>query len=114
MPGKATPSLGNIILEEIIYLPAATYPTIAASGPVTTTTVSLPGAQLYDYVSVTMISPPTHLTIGNAYVSAPGVVTVSWSSDATGVTGGTTPVLIDLARVDGANLGLQAFPQAVV
>lgn len=113
MPGKANYSLGNLLLDTGLYLPTVTFPTLSANAS-NSTTVTLPGVQALDLISWNMQSPPAHLTIDNIYVSAPNQITVLWGTDATGVTGATVAILIGLSRIDGANLGTQVIPQALV
>lgn len=113
MPGKANVSLGNIQLETLVYIPAVTYPTLGANAS-GSNTLNIPGVQPLDLIGWNMQGPPPHLVLDNAYVSAPGVVTILWSTDATGISTGSVPVIFDIARIDGANLGLQVFPQAIV
>lgn len=113
MPGKANVSLGNLALDTGIYLPSVTFPTLGANAS-SSTTVTAPGVQALDLISWNMQAPPAHLTIDNIYVSAPNQITILWGTDGTGVTGATVPVLLGISRIDGANLGVQALPQALV
>lgn len=109
MPGKSNVSLGNLGAESIIYTAAVTFPTLAANAS-NTNTVTVLGVRPLDMVTCSMISPPAHLFLDNAYVSANDTLTLTWSTDGTGVTGSTVQVQFNIARVDGANLGVGAFP----
>lgn len=113
MPGKSMPAIGNELFDVVLYLPTVTFPTLAANAS-SDTTVSLPGVLPLDCISWNMQAPPLHLTIDNIYVSAKDVITIRWGTDATGVTGATVPVLFEVVRADGGNLGTQALPAAFV
>lgn len=113
MPGKALVSYGNLALDTVLYLPAVTFPTLAtnASGTNTATVVGvLPG----DLFSWNLQAPPLHLVLDNVYCSAPNVLTFTWSSDATGISTATVPILLGLSRADGINLGITTLPSALV
>lgn len=109
MPGKSNVSLGNLGSESIIYQAAVTFPTLAANAS-STNTVTITGVRSLDMITCSMVAPPAHLFLDNAYVSANDTVTLTWSTDGTGVTGSTVQVQFNIARVDGANLGTSAFP----
>lgn len=113
MPGKATIAYGNELLDSVVYIPAVTFPTLATNASATSTLViqgTLPG----DCISWNMQAPPAHLVLDNVYVSAANTLTITWSTDVTGITGATVAVLFEVVRVDGANLGIATFPSAVV
>jgi len=113
MPGKSMPALGNEILDAVAYLPSVTFPTLAANASADTT-VTLPGVLPLDCISWNMQAPPSHLTIDNIYVSALNTLTIRWGTDATGISTSTVAVLFEIVRADGANLGTQALPGALV
>ncbi len=109
MPGKSMPAIGNELFDVILNLSAVTYPTLAANAS-TTTTITVPGLQPLDFVSWSMQSPPAHLTIDNMYVSALNTLSVLWGTDSTGISTGSVQLLLEVVRVDGANLGTSIFP----
>jgi hypothetical protein len=109
MPAGNRSCLGNELFEQLVYLPAVTYPTLAAnaSGSNTTTIAGvLPG----DLVSFNMQSPPAHLVVDNVYISAANTVTILWSSDSTGISTGTVALLLGIARWENSSLGVTAIP----
>ncbi len=108
MPGKADVSQGNLGWETMAYNGAVTFPTLAANAS-NTNTLTLIGVRPNDAITCSMVAPPAHLFLDNAYVSANDTLTLTWSTDGTGVTGATVAVLINIVRVDGANLGTSAF-----
>ncbi len=108
MPGKSNVALGNLGADSVLYLASVTFPTLAANAS-NTNTVTVTGVRSLDFISCAMQTPPAHLFLDNAYVSANDTVTLTWSTDGTGVTGSTVTVLMNVARVDGANLGSSAF-----
>jgi len=113
MPGKSMPAIGNELIDGCCYLPAVTFPTLAANASADTV-VTLNGVLPLDCISWNMQAPPAHLTIDNIYVSAPNSLTIRWGTDATGISTSTVAVLFEIIRVDGANLGVQAIPSALV
>lgn len=113
MPGKSLMAYGNELIDSVLYLPSVTFPTLAANAS-SDTTVALPGVLPLDCISWNMQTPPLHLTIDNIYVSAPNTLTIRWGTDATGVSTATVAVLFEVVRADGANLGIQALPGALV
>lgn len=112
MPGKAIYSLGNLILDTAVYLPAAAYPTIAASG-IGTTTITIQGVQPLDIISWSVQGLPAHLALENVYVSAANTAVFTWSTDASGISSGTVPIMLEVTRADGANLGTSILPTTV-
>lgn len=112
MPGKTTPALGNEQLDTVVYLAAVTYPTIAANS-IASNTATIPGVLPLDILSWSMQNPPAHLALENIWVSSANTITITWSSDTTGISTGTVPILFEIVRVDGANLGVAAFPTAL-
>ncbi len=113
MPGKAIYSLGNLILDTAVYLPAAAYPTIAASG-IGTTTITIPGVQPLDIISWSVQGLPAHLALENVYVSALNTAVFTWSTDTSGISAGTVPIMLEITRADGANLGTSVLPQIII
>lgn len=113
MPGKSILSYGNLQLDTAVYQAAVTFPTLGANAS-GSNTLTVQGVLPNDLLSWNMQAPPAHLVLDNAYVSAPNTITILWSSDATGITGSTVAVIFGISRVDGANLGLSAFPTALV
>jgi len=112
MPGKFIISGGNLILDTVIYLPAVAYPTIAAGG-ISTTTITILGVQPLDLISYSAQGLPLHLALENVYVSAANTAIFTWSTDSSGISAGTVPILLEISRVDGANLGTSIFPQTI-
>jgi len=113
MPGGSRYQQGNEILDQVLYLPSVTYPTLAAntSG---TNTISVVGALPLDLLSWNMQAPPAHVFLENMYVSAAGVVTASWTTDSTGISTGSVALVLSICRAENANLGTSALPQALV
>lgn len=105
--------LGNEIFAQACYLPSVTFPTLAANAS-GANTVAVAGVQSGDIIGWNMVSPPAHLILDNAYVSAPGVITLTWSSDATGIASATVAVLFEIVRPENASLGLSALPTNVL
>jgi hypothetical protein len=112
MPGGTTPALGNEQFDQLVYAPSVTYPTLAtnASG---NNTFSIPGVQALDFIGWNMQNPPAHLVLDNAYVSAPGVLTLTWSSDVTGISTATVAVMFSIVRGTNAASGTSAFPNGI-
>lgn len=113
MPAKSGLSYGNLSIDTMLYLPSVTYPTLGANAS-GSNTFPVPGVQPLDMFSWNMQNPPAHLVLDNICCLAPGVITILWSTDATGISTGSVAVLLDLSRVDGANLGTQVIPSALV
>jgi hypothetical protein len=113
MPGASDQALGNIKNNLVVYNGAVTFPTLAtnASG---TSTLTINGVLPLDLIGWNMQAPPAHLILDNAYVSSANTVTLTWSSDATGITGATVAVLFTVDRPTNANLGASALPTAIV
>jgi hypothetical protein len=113
MAGKSNVSLGNLALDTMLSV-SATYPTLSG-GASATTTLTVPGVQLYDMVSWNMYAPPAHLVLDNMYVSAANTLTILWGTDSTGLgTGGSVTLLLGVTRVAETNLGLSQLPSALV
>jgi len=113
MPGGTRYQQGNEITDQVLYLSAVTFPTLAANAS-NTSTQSVPGVQVGDLIGWNLQAPPAHLVLDNAYVSANGTITFLWGTDGTGVTGATVNILLSVCRPENANLGLSALPAAVV
>lgn len=113
MPGKTAITYGNEIFDGLLYLPSVTFPTLGANAS-STTTVTVPGVLPLDLISWNMQNPPAHLVIDNIWVSAANTLSILWGTDGTGISTSTVAVLIEAIRADGANLGTQALPQALV
>jgi len=113
MPGGNRTQLGNAVFDQLLYIPAAPYPIVAAGGS-SVSTISVPGLLIGDILSFNMIGPPAHLSLDNGYVSSNGVVTVSWYTDNTGVAAaGTVPLLLEVLRGENTSLGLSALPSSL-
>lgn len=113
MPGRANIAYGNEIIDEVLYFSGVTYPTLttSASG---SNTLTVQGVQPLDFLSWNLVAPVAHLQIDNMYVSAANTITILWGTDLTGVTGASNAVLmIEVIRVDAANLGTSVFPNQV-
>lgn len=113
MPTGTRPQIGNVIFDSVLYLPNVTFPTLGA-GASGSNTMTLLGALVGDLLSWNLITPPAHLQIDNMYVSAPGVVTILWGTDATGISTATANILLELMRPENASLGLTALPANVL
>jgi hypothetical protein len=112
MPGGNRSQLGNELFAQALYLAAVTYPTLAANAS-GTNTVAIPGTLAGDILSWNLQAPPAHIFLENAYVSAPGVVTLSWTTDSTGIATGSVPVMFEVTRPENESLGLSALPSTV-
>lgn len=112
MPGKSTIAYGNEILDTILYVPSVTYPTLAANAS-GSNTVSIPGTLPGDMISMSIQSPPAHLSLDNAYVSAAGTVTLTWFTDGTGISTGTVAVIFNVVRYENLNLGITTAPSSI-
>jgi hypothetical protein len=110
MPGESDVSLGNEQLDTMLYFPSVTFPTLGSSAS-STTTLSVPGVLPGDYLSMTMQTPPAHIFLENAYVSSNGVVTISWTTDTSGVSTSTVAVLGEVCR---PNRPYTSLPSALV
>ena len=113
MPGAMDIAYGNEKQSTICYLSAVTYPTLGANAS-STTTVTLQGVLALDMISWNVQSIPAHLTVDNIYVSAANTLSITWGTDATGITGATVPILFEVTRATNANLGSSALPAAIV
>lgn len=112
MPGGTRAQLGNELFAQALYLAAVTFPTLATSAS-STNTLTVPGVLVGDLLSWNMQAPPAHIFLENAYVSAPNVITFSWTTDATGISTGTVPLLLEVTRPENASLGLTSLPTQV-
>jgi hypothetical protein len=110
MPAKFIQAAGNELIDTVIYVAAFPYPIVGAN-TITTNTVTVLGLQVLDCVSWSVQGLPAHLALENLWVSSANTLTVTWSADSTGVgTAGTVPILMEVVRVDGANLGASVIP----
>jgi hypothetical protein len=109
MPGESVLAYGNEALDTLTYFSAnVTYPTLAANAS-NTNTLTVPGVQPGDFISCSMQTPPAHLFLDNAYVSAANTVTITWSTDGTGITGASTlSILLNIVRSDRPYTSLPA------
>lgn len=118
MPGRSTVAYGNEILDTVFYAPAITFPTLAANTSATNTFTVPGGAGIQnvlpgDFISANLQNPTAHLFLENIYCSAPGVLTLSWTTDSSGVTGATVGVVFNVVRFENVNMGgVLAMPQA--
>lgn len=112
MPGGTRPVLGNVLYGQHLYLPAVTYPTLAtnASG---TNTASVPGLIPGQLLIPQIQAPPAHLFLQNAYVSAPGVVTFGWDTDATGISTGSVAILLRVEGAENLSNGISTLPSSL-
>ena len=114
MPGASDVQYGNEKFDLVLNFNNVTFPTLAANAS-STNTLSVPGCLPLDVCTMTMIAPPAHLFLDNCYVSAAGVLTITWSTDGTGVTGASNLQLIGtITRATNANLGTSVLPSAIV
>lgn len=113
MPGGTRSQLGNELFAQCVYITGITFPTLGANAS-SSNTLTIPGVLPGDIVGWNMQSPPAHLVLDNIYVSAVNTLTILWSTDATGVTGGSNlAVLFEIARPENSSLGLAALPNSV-
>lgn len=112
MPTGTRAQLGNVIFDDILYMPAVTFPTLAA-GASSANTLTIAGVLIGDLLSWNIVIPPLHLQIDNMYVSAPNVVTILWGTDATGISTATCNLLVEVMRPENGSLGLTALPNNV-
>jgi hypothetical protein len=100
-------------MDQMLYFATVTFPTLGANASATNT-LAVPGVLAGDLISWNLQSPPAHLQIDNIYVSASGVLTISWGTDATGITGATVAVLLSVCRYENISLGITTLPNAIV
>ena len=112
MPAKFIQAGGNELMDTVVYQPALAYPAVSAGG-IASTTQTIIGVLPLDCISWTILGLPAHLALENIYVSAVNMITSTWSSDASGISAGTVPALLEIVRVDGANLGVSVIPQVI-
>lgn len=113
MPGKSTLAYGNEVLDTLLYVPSVTYPTLAANAS-GSNTATIPGTLPGDMISMSMQSPPAHLSLDNAYVSVAGTVTLTWFTDGTGISSGTVGVIFNVVRFENLNVsGVTGMPNAI-
>jgi hypothetical protein len=113
MPGGTRLQQGNEILDQLLYNPSVTFPTLGANASATNT-LTVPGALTGDLISWNMQNPPAHLVIDNIWVSANNTLTILWGTDGTGVTGATVALLFSICRGENTSLGLSALPSALI
>lgn len=113
MPGGSTVQRGNEIFDQMLYFPTVTFPTLGANASATNT-LSVPGTLVGDLLSWNIQSLPAHLQIDNMYVSAAGVITITWGTDATGISTSTCAVLLSVCRYENISLGITSLPNAIV
>lgn len=113
MPGKTAVTYGNEIFDGLLFLPSVPVPAVS-SGALGTNTVNVPGVLPFDLISWNLTAPPTNGAIDNIFVSAPNTLTILWSATGGALSAGNTPLLIEVIRADGYNLGAQAIPSALV
>ena len=115
MPGGTRYQQGNILFEQVLYLPAVTVPNLPANSTVSQT-VTIPGVVSGDVIGYSQQATVAGISVENAFVSATNVVTFLWSNTTTGAVNGTAaqPFLIVVTRPENAVLGLAALPTAVV
>lgn len=112
MPGGTRAQLGNELFSQTVINTAVTFPTLAANAS-GTNTVTLKGVLVGDLVSWNMQNPPAHLILDNIFVSAPDTLTITWSSDATGIATSTVQVLFEVTRPENASLGITNLPTSI-
>lgn len=118
MPGGTTECFGNSKLQVVGVLGAATgisTPSVGANTSVTQT-YTLNGLLPNDFIDVMSQTHVAGLSIAAAWCTAANVVTVQFINS----TGSTIGVqnnyiaLFQVTRMENANLGLAAFPAAIV
>lgn len=112
MPGGNRAQLGNELFGQALYLPAVTYPTLAANASATSN-LTLAGILPGDILSWNLQAPPAHLFLENAYVSAPNTAVLSWTSDSTGIATGSVALAVEVTRPENASMGLAALPSTL-
>jgi hypothetical protein len=113
MPGGSDQALGNEKMSMVVYLPAVPTPVLGANAQADNT-FTVPGVLPLDVLSWNLQAPATHLVLDNIYVSAPGVITLRWGTDGTGLGATTANILLEITRATNANLGVSALPAAIV
>lgn len=115
MPGSSTVIRGNQLFSQIIYLAAATVPTVGAntSG---SQSITVTGIKVGDFIEANQIGVVAGLSIDNIYVSAVDTLSFYWSNTTTGsLGGGTTAVMLKVSRPENyADGGLTAMPISIV
>lgn len=114
MPGASDIAIGNQKNSWQLYLANVTFPTLTTNASAVTS-VTLNGTLPLDMVSWNIQAGPAHLQIDNIYVSAANTLSITWGTDASGVTGAATlNVLFTVERATNGNLGVSALPGAIV
>jgi hypothetical protein len=112
MPGGNRAQLGNELFENVIYIPAVTFPTLAGNASASNT-LAVPGVLPGDMISWNLQAPPAHIFLENAYVSAAGVLTLSWTTDSTGIGTSTVAALFAITRPENESLGIANLPNQI-
>lgn len=112
MPSGTRAQLGNELFAQTIFVAAVTFPTLAANAS-GDNTLTVKGVLPNDLISWNMQSPPLHLILDNAFVSAADTITLRWSSDATGIATSTVGILFEITRPENGSLGSAALPTNV-
>ena len=114
MPGGTTICGGNIKLQQLCALTVST-PSVGANTSVTAT-FGLPGVLVYDMVDTQSQSHVAGLSIGSSWCNSNGTITVQFINSTASTIGVQTgyQILVLISRLENANLGWSAFPNAIV
>lgn len=112
MPGGTRSQLGNELFGQALYVPAVTYPTLAANAS-SDNTLTVKGVLSGDLISWNIQAPPQHLQIDNIYISAPDTLTIRWGTDATGISTGSVALLLEVTRPENGSLGITNLPNSL-
>lgn len=118
MPGGTSDVFGNSHLQTIGILGAATgisTPSVGANTSVIAT-YSLPGILVNDFIDAQSQTHVAGLSIASCWCATNGIVTLQFVNSTTGTIGvqSNYVVLWMVSRMENANLGLTAFPTAIV
>ena len=115
MPGGTTEVGGNTKLQVILGpILASPSPNIAANTSVIAT-YTVNGLLVNDLIDVQLQTHTAGLSIGSTWCAANNVLTVQWVNSTVGaISTANFQTVIGVTRLENANLGLTAFPTAIV
>lgn len=114
MPGGTTEVGGNTKLQTILAFTVTT-PSVNANTS-TTATFTVPGLLVYDLVDPQAQTHVAGLSIASGWCAANNTLTLQFVNSTTGTIGAQSnyQILLGVTRYENANLGLSAFPAAIV
>lgn len=80
MPGGTTVQIGNVLLEQMLYLPSVTVPNVNAGADAQQSVTVRGGVQVGDMVSWNQLSYVAGLAVVNVYVSAKDTLQFQWAN----------------------------------